>query len=455
MHDVNSNPNIEWLFFDGKPTNDVFDLTEEDIDSLIRLADTEDQWSKSVREQVKRNDKNHKIDPIIEMIGISNVGGTIMDYPFGKVLTIDSRRHLFRGEICQFKESLPSLNRAIKVRNLDKREAEIYRVVSNMRIWQFADFIQRFDIVRYWEYNLEVDVNFKALGQHYGFQTSLLDFTNDFRVALFMATCVYDWDSDSYRPLRQCDIDKSKDKYGDPAYGMIFHCPDWVLDYNNAGDESTSLNMRMMEDRDRQRPYPVDSPMLDGVVFQIGCQPFFRCKEQSGYIMPVRTDSPLQENLYLEKMRFRQSVELSGKVYEMMDGGRKVFPEEGISEAMPTIRQIQNSHTFSKDDMERAYEIDEADKDLFPTIDSLFDALRNFAIDGEQIIIQDEPVSYPLPRPTRRRINKKYNKTDVFKYIGGMMHATSEDWRRMRNNGTWIEDKPHGKSDNPHSKKRK
>ena len=446
---MNSGDGDGWFFFGKKPSNEVFDMTDEDIEYLIRFAGEEDRWSQGVREQVKYRDK-HPQNPLLDMVGIFNVGGTIMPYPFGKVLTIDSRRHLFRGEISQFSESLPSLNRAIRVRNLDEKEAELYRAVANMRIWQFADFIQRFDIVRYWEYNLGVDVNYKALAQHYVFQTSLLDFTNDFRVALFMATCVYDWDTDSYRPLRQEDIDRAANKTGNPAYGMIFHSPDWALDYNN-GEQALRIGMRLMKDEKRNHPYPVDSPELDGAVFQIGCQPFFRCKEQSGYVMPVRTDSPLQDNLYLEKMRFKQSVELSERVYEMMDGGRKVFPEEGISEAMPTIRQIQNSHIFSKDDLECAYEIDEADKNLFPTIDSLHEALQNFTIDGEKIIIQDDHVSYPLPRPTRRRINKKYNKTDINKYIGGMMHATSEDWRRLRNNGTIVS----GNSHNSHSNKNK
>ena len=443
---MNSGDGDGWFFFGEKSSNKVFDMTDEDIEYLIRFASEEDRWSQSVREQVKHNDK-HPQNPLLDMVGIFNVGGTIMPYPFGKVLTIDSSRHLFRGEISQFSESLPSLNRTIKARNLNEKDAELYRVVANMRIWQFADFIQRFDIVRYWEYNLGVDVNFKALAQHYGFQTSLLDFTNDFRVALFMATCVYDWEADSYRPLKQEDIDKKADKTGNPAYGMIFHSPDWALDYNN-GEQALHIGMKLMEDEKRDHPYPVDSPELEGAVFQIGCQPFFRCKEQSGYVMPVRTDSPLQENKYLEKMRFRQSVKLSERVYEMMDGGKKVFPEEGISEAMPTIRRIQNSHTFSKDDMKCAYENDEASRDVFPTLDSLYDALQDFSLDGTHIIVQDEPVTYPLPRSTMRRINKKYNQTDIMKYIGGMMHATSEDWRRLRNNGTIV-------SDNSHSNPRK
>ena len=48
-----------------------------------------------------------------------------------------------------------------------------------------------------------------ALAQHYGFATHLMDLTNDFKAALFFATCKYVPETDSYRPLTQEAIDKS------------------------------------------------------------------------------------------------------------------------------------------------------------------------------------------------------------------------------------------------------
>ena len=67
----------------------------------------------------------------------------------------------------------------------------MYRAVTNMRIEQFCKFLWQIHIVPYWEAYVS-DVNYKALA-HYGFETHLLDLTNDFRNALFFATCRYDW----------------------------------------------------------------------------------------------------------------------------------------------------------------------------------------------------------------------------------------------------------------------
>ena len=64
-----------------------------------------------------------------------------------------------------------------------------------MRVWQFRKVVWQFDIVPYWEAKLS-DANYMALAQHYGFETLLLDITNNAKVALFFATWQYDWDTD-------------------------------------------------------------------------------------------------------------------------------------------------------------------------------------------------------------------------------------------------------------------
>lgn len=77
-------------------------------------------------------------------------------------------------------------------------------------------------------------------------------------------------------------------------------------------------------DIQKKRIY-LQSGDMDGVALQIGYQPLQRCAQQSGYIYPMRNEPSLQENWHFEKMRFKQSVEVSKQVYEMMDGGKKVF----------------------------------------------------------------------------------------------------------------------------------
>lgn len=70
----------------------------------------------------------------------------------------------------------------------------------------------------------------------------------------------------------------------------------------------------------------------------------------------MRNEVSLQKNDRFEKIRFRQSEDLSRRIYELMDGGKKVFPHEGINDALPILRVMQESVTFSEDDMQKAYE---------------------------------------------------------------------------------------------------
>ena len=313
------------------------------------------------------------------------------------------------------------------MRTLKPLDAELYRAVAYMRIWQFEKFIWQFDIVPYWEAKLS-DVNYMALAQHYGFETSLLDITNDARVALFFAICKYEWETDSYRPLTQKDIDEAPTENADPRFGMILHSPDWMTDYL-APMGCFEFGMRNPDAVTRTKPYPMSSRALDGTSFQIGYQPFYRCQYQSGYVFPMREDAPLQQNSHFEKLRFRQSMALSERLYNMMDGGKKIFPQEGIAEALTILRKIQSATVFSHDDVEGVYEFEEVDKSLFPTLQAYKDALNGFSIDGRRIEIQESDIVYSIPRAMKRRINRQYNKIDLGKMIGEM-HVTPEQRQR-------------------------
>lgn len=143
----------------------------------------------------------------------------------------------------------------------------------------------------------------------------------------------------------------------------------------------------------------------------------------------MREDAPLQQNNHFEKLRFRQSTALSERLYNMMDGGKKIFPQEGIAEALTILRSIQNTTVFSHDDVKGVYEFEDVDKNLFPTLQAYKDALNGFSIDGRQITIQESNMVYSIPRAMKRRINRQYNKTDLGKMIGEM-HITSEQRRR-------------------------
>lgn len=414
-----------WIF-KGAFSNKIHDISESRIEELLELANEEDEWSQRVKDEVEYFDRHPgEGGPIfVNQHRIMNTAGAVVRFPYGDIITFRSKRHLFRGENQIFPESHPSMNRQIQ--KLSKTEQELYRAIANMRIWQFVKFIWKMNVVPFWEAKIS-DVNYKALAQHYGFETHLLDLTNDFRTALFFATCVYEKVTDSYRPLTKEEIEESDSK----RYGMIFHSPDWVLDFMN-GDSLIRWCAKHQKDC-RKTPYLIDSGDLDGIAFQIGLQPFMRCHSQSGYVFPMRNEVPLQKNDRFEKIRFRQSEDLSRRIYELMDGGKKVFPHEGINDALPILRMMQESVTFSEDDMQKAYE--EADHNIFGDIISFREALKMTEVAKKSIQFVSEEVEYPISQELISRMNKKYDDPNILlKPVDGKIYSTHEcrEYRRQR-----------------------
>lgn len=422
-----------WLFKNPQE-NKVHDVTDEDIANLLALADQDDEWARSVRAAVDRGDealrtgKGSHTNFLIREMQILNTSGTVIPTPYGlRIITFPSKRHLFRGEIQDFHRSLPSLNRMLS-NGMDEREKELVRVIAHLRKWQFTILIRRINVVPFWEAHLS-DVNYDALAQHYGFATHLMDLTNDFRAALFFATCKYISATDSYRPLTQADIDQSEDT----RYGYIYHVPDWMIDFAQ-GNGFMTWTVRHQSDYDEQmrshtrgRRYYLQSGDMDGVALQIGHQPLHRCAHQSGYIYPMRNELPLQKDWHFEKLRFRQSVELSQWVYQMMDEGRRVFPNEGVTELRDYIERIKHSVTFAEDELQAVYEYDGIDKTIFPTIDDLRENLDGYVTADGAITIQDEPINYDIPRDLWDAVNSHYDSEDLIKVIGGTIHQKPDD----------------------------
>ena len=132
------------------------------------------------------------------------------------IITFPSKGHLFRGEIQNYHKSIPSLNRMLKD-GMSNKEKELIRVIAHLRKRQFGRLIWKINVVPYWEAEIS-DINFDALAQHYGLATHLMDLTNDFKAALFFATCKYVPETDSYRPLTQGGSTKAKMRNSDISF---------------------------------------------------------------------------------------------------------------------------------------------------------------------------------------------------------------------------------------------
>ena len=429
-----------WLFPDPQ-NNDIHDITIDDINQLLSYADQNEAWAEAVKSEVVEREKairggtfTKKTDWLIEEFQITQVGGTVIHMPYGlRIITFPSKRQLFRGEVQNFHRSVPSLNRLLKD-GMDEREKELNRVIAHLRKWQFGNLLWNINIVPYWEAKLS-DINLDALAQHYGFPTHLLDLTNDFKAALFFATCKYVPETDSFRPLTQADIDISEDT----KYGYIFHAPDWIIDYMNGGGFMNWSFEHLHDGNANERYDPnkrfyLQSGDMDGVALQIGYQPLQRCAHQSGYIYPMRNVQPLQSNWHFEKLRFKHSVELSHQVYDMMDGGKKVFPNEGVTELRDYIEDIKHSTWFAMDELQAVFNYDGIDRSVFSTIEELRNAIDGFANSDGVIMIQDKPIKYDIPRGLLDRVNSHYDGKDLMATIGGMIHLKypDQEYRKQR-----------------------
>ena len=430
-----------WLFPDPQK-NQVHDITVEEINQLLSYADQDDAWAEAVKsEVVKRDDAirngtyTNKTNWLLEEFQITQTSGTIIHMPYGpRIITFPSKRQLFRGEVQNYHRSVPSLNRILSD-GMDEKEKELNRVIAHLRKWQFGNLIWNINIVPYWAAKLS-DVNFDALAQHYGFATHLMDLTNDFKAALFFATCKYVPEIDSYRPLTQEDIDKSEDT----KYGYIFHAPDWIIDYMNGGGfmNCSSEHLHKLEGAEhvpvQKDCFYLQSGDMDGVALQIGYQPLQRCAHQSGYIYPMRKMKPLQEDWHFEKLRFKHSVNLSQQVYDMMDGGKKVFPNEGIMELRAYIDRIKHSVVFAMDELRTVFDCDGIDKTIFPIIDALRKSLDGYTIADGAIKVQDGSITYDIPQDLLDCVNSHYDGKDLMAAVGGMLHQKYPDreFRKQR-----------------------
>ena len=113
-----------------------------------------------------------------------------------------------------------------------------------------------------------------------------------------------------------------------------------------------------------------------------------------------------------------------------MEGGKKIFPHDGISKANDILRKMQHETRFSEDDLLAAYEYWETDKTLFPTIDALRDSLLSMELKDGNIEIFPEDIDYHISQQLLNEINQSYDPSDLYRMIGGMIHIKPEQKER-------------------------
>lgn len=387
--------------FTSKLDNTVFDITDRDIMDLI----DENMREAKECEEITKNSRGGK-DPssnpypnsMLEFVyDVVNrdpkISGFVVDYPHGRIIRQAERNHYYRGENQIYSSSIPTLLRTLNMFH-SVEEKELYKFVAGMRIAEFKMLLENFDHVQDWTSNYGT-VLYEALAQHYGLETSWLDVTNDFNVALFFATCYHD--GSKWKPLTKERIEASEHT----RHGMIFHIPHWQV-----RAASSFCDIPVMNGDER---FPRNN------IWPIGFQPFMRCNLQYGYGINMMDEYPLQKDITFEKLRFRQSEKLSKMIFDKMQQGRLIYPHEGLSEVSDVIERIKHATVFSEESFHYAFDHSDgffADRDECRRL-----LTESNILAPEKIIIQTEN-PYQINRQRRRMVNRMYSDFSIEKEYG-------------------------------------
>lgn len=297
--------------------------------------------------------------------------GFRIQYPHGIILSQSMCSDFYRGENQIYRSSIPSLLRKLQSMG-SLKEKELYRLVSDMRIAEFSMLLCKFEHVNKWNY---CDVLYDVLAQHYGLETGWLDITNDFTTALFFATCYYE--DSRWKPLTKEQTEKTEKT----KYGIIYHIPSCMA--------AEKMQASIWDEYCTNGPNGA-RPMVHNhnTILPIGFQPFMRCHMQHGYGIYMRKPFPLQNDIQFEKLRFRHNEKLSKDVFELMEGGKLIYPQEGLKDISFIINKIKASKRFSYEAFE--YALKRNHYYCCSDRDKCLKDLTNMTIDGEYIKIEEK-----------------------------------------------------------------
>lgn len=389
-------------------SNEPYEISYKDIQQIYQQNRRDLEECKQVTESTYRGESYYAGDgrPGNDKVGDFRMAffkevlyrdmktaGYMMQYPHGVVIGQGRTNSFYRGENQIFAKSQSTLYRSLEKFNTDE-EKKLYRFVFKMRIAEFGIFLCRLGIVQFWLRNYG-DVLFEPLAQHYGLETEWLDITSDFNVALFFATCGWDAIRKRWYPLTK----KQTEIKPETQYGVIFHIPEWQA-------SSTSMTMGL--------EWEGKAEFLRNVILPIGYQPFMRCHSQHAYGIHMETPYPLQDDFTFEKLHFRHSERLSREVFELMDGGKKIYPQEGLNDFADIIDKICTTTEFSQEAFDYAME----NTEFFSTAAEAEAALSEIIILERPIKIVKNHNPIQVSRQRIRALNRKYEGFSIEKAYG-------------------------------------
>ncbi|MCL2195986.1 MAG: FRG domain-containing protein [Treponema sp.] len=262
------------------------------------------------------------------------IPGFLLKFPsVGCVMTQQRGKYYYRGENAFYKTSKASL-----YRNDNKLHPAVKIIVERLRLYETWNFLDNFNSIKHWGGSA---VNYMALAQHYGLHTQMIDITSDLKTAIFFACCKFGKDR-KWHPLSKDDFEHANSRKniaalgGDSRYGILYRTP----------AEITDLKWALA---DRNAGYNIITP--------VGYQPFMRCSHQYSYMFMTDNENyDMLKDPFFCKYKIRLTEELCNWIYNEMDNGNKVYPNDEIPDISQYIEKINNQTVFSESVFQCAFE---------------------------------------------------------------------------------------------------
>lgn len=224
----------------------------------------------------------------------------------------------YRGQSAYYDPCYPSLYRKEKA-----FKTELF--IERLRIFEYFNLLEQhpavIDLQGILFLGRKIKINLLGLAQHYGFKTELIDFTSDPLIAAFFAVTRYDSNLNRYEPVLK------------NFSGGVFYV------YNENADMFSAL-------------VGANHNYEDFKLNAIGLQPFPRPGEQRAYSYRLSQGENLNKQKLISKYFFKHDKSSVVKIFEMFEGGKKLFPYDPIQEKVDII---MDSMTISEATLYKTY----------------------------------------------------------------------------------------------------
>jgi hypothetical protein len=369
--------------------NEYIDITKKQIFSLLKENETDRIKAEEIRKSRNENYNPYpngwtRHDFFKDYVSDNYIDGFVMTYPHGTVIRQAQRNYYYRGENQLFDSSQSSLHRRLsKIKNSKKLLIEEF--VAYMRIADFLELLLKLEhtqkfISRQYSFNkapvqINIDLLYEQIAQHYGLETCWLDITSDFEVALFFACCKFDNQIHKWKPLNKKDFNTCVKT----QFGVIFQ------------KQTNHLNNLI----------PLESQSVK--ILPVGFQPFMRCHMQNSYVAMMDKSHCLQKENTFKKLRFKHDEELCKFIFHQMDLGKKIFPHEGLNLMETEIEKIKRRKIFSDETFDYVCE-----NPKYKSLDR--NSLKQLLLDFGYKLTNNQNL---IPKETIEQINKLYANFDM------------------------------------------